>query len=601
MAEKFKVEFEAELKDMLKDFKKIKDDLKDIKEQTAKTGKGFKGLKNPLKGLGKAFKGITALAKTAFGFGIVLTVLEKLKEAFMQNQTTADLFNKVGVVLQGTFNALIKITEPLIQGLVNAFTKPQEALQNFKDRLAQARDFIGEQFLSRLKDQFSEWGNNLGIVFQKIKGSILGVFSDDAKAEADARISELRKENEEIDKRQAERNAKLKDTYEQVKQKVIETKDAFVEQVKATMDNSDALANAEYTLARQEILQKSILEQKDAEAEKLRQIRDNEFLSLEERIQANEDLGKVLEEQAEMEKATLDERINLLQMQQNILGKNKERENEILALMMEKEAVDAKVVGFKSEQQANLEALKMEEIEIANIRAQSELDVQRIARDGVAEMEQNEIKKLQLALDRIDREREAELQLLKDKRDAYDKDSVQYAQAQMEIDRVTAESAKTRMVTEQQLADAKLNAVQGSLNAVAGLFKKESKTAKALAIADTIINTYKAGTVALAAPFPMNLIQMAGVLATGFANVRAIRQTDAGGETEPSTPSASTGGRSFGPNVGIAGGSVNSEGQLLSAINEQVSKPARSYVVGSDVTTQQGLDRRIAQNATFSG
>ena len=45
MAEKFKVEFEAELKDMLKDFKKIKEDLEKIKEQTSKTGKGFKNLK----------------------------------------------------------------------------------------------------------------------------------------------------------------------------------------------------------------------------------------------------------------------------------------------------------------------------------------------------------------------------------------------------------------------------------------------------------------------------------------------------------------------------------------------------------------------------
>lgn len=601
MAEKFKVEFEAELKDMMKDFKQVKEDLKDIKEQTAKTGKGFSGLKNPLKGLTKSFKGITALAKTAFGFGVVLTILEKLKEAFMQNQTTADLFNKIGVVLQGTLNALISVAEPLIQALTDAFTKPQESIQAFKDKLASVRDWIGDQFLDRMREQFSEWGNNLGIVFQKIKGSILGVFSDEAAAEADARIAELRKENEEIDKSQEERNNRLKDTYENIKEKVIATKDAFVEQVKATIDNSDALANAEYTLARQEILQKSILEQKDAEAEKLRQIRDNEFLSLEERIAANTKLGEVITEQADMEKATLDNRISLLQKQQSILGFNRDRENEILALTMEKEAVDAKIVGFQSEQQANLEALKMEELEIANIKSTSELETQKIAKDGVAEMQQNELKKLEYALARMDAERDAELQLLKDKRDAYAEDSVQYAQAQADIDRITAESAKTRKVTEQQVAQAKLAAVQGSLNAVAGLFKKESKTAKALAVADTIINTYKAGTVALAAPFPMNLIQMAGVLATGFANVRAIKQTDNSGNSEPSASGGAATGGSFGPNVGIAGGSSNPEGQLLSAINDQVSKPARSFVVGSDVSTQQALDRRIVQNATFSG
>ena len=601
MAEKFNVEFVADVKKAMGEIAEMRETLEAIKKQQEEINKGFGAkLKNALKGFGKSLTSIKTIAKGAFGFGIVLELLGKLKEAFMQNQTTADAFAKVGVVLQGVFNALITITEPLIEALVGVFTKPQETLQEFKDKLQSARDWISDQFLSRMKDQFVEWGNNLGIVFQKIKGSILGVFSDEAQAEADARIAELKKENDEIDQRQAERNQRLKDDYNAVKEAVKETVAQVVEQVKATAENSTLLAEAEDRLAKMQIAQQGIMESKDREAELQRQIRDDETLALDERMKANEELGRILEEQAEAEKSVLQEQINILEMQQQYLGFNKQRENEILTLKNEMVAVDAKITGLQSEQKTNVNALNKEYEDMTFARKEGELEVQRIEADGLEAREQNELAKLTLTLNRLDSEKEAELQALRDKRAAYDENTVAYAEMTSQMAIVEANSAQQRATIERQVQQQKVALVQESLAGLKSAFGENSKAGKAIAIADAIINTYKAANIALGAPAPFNFIQMAGVLASGFANVRAIRQTEAGEDASGSAPSQPTPKMlSVGANVSIAGGNMNPSDQLLGAINQQMNNPARSYVVGTDVTTQQSLDRKIMQNATF--
>jgi len=51
--------------------------------------------------------------------------------------------------------------------------------------------------------------------------------------------------------------------------------------------------------------------------------------------------------------------------------------------------------------------------------------------------------------------------------------------------------------------------------------------------------------------------------------------------------------------VGIVSGQMNQTNQLQAQLNSQMSRPTRAYVVGQNVTSQQSLDRHIAQNATL--
>jgi len=130
------------------------------------------------------------------------------------------------------------------------------------------------------------------------------------------------------------------------------------------------------------------------------------------------------------------------------------------------------------------------------------------------------------------------------------------------------------------------------------LLGEDSKFAKALAIAQAIISTYQGASKALGQGGIAGPIAAAGVIAQGLAQVRAITQTPI-----PEPPMGGGGGggtpQLAGPSVGIIGGQLDAGAQLQADIAGQMRKPARAYVVGQNVTSQQSLDRHIRQNATL--
>lgn len=142
----------------------------------------------------------------------------------------------------------------------------------------------------------------------------------------------------------------------------------------------------------------------------------------------------------------------------------------------------------------------------------------------------------------------------------------------------------------------------------AGKSRKQQERAfkiqKAVNIASAVVDTYKAANAALAsAPPPFNFIAMGAAITAGLLNVKKIASTKFEGG---STPSASGGGGSYSssmgsstqnngnviaPNFNIVGaGGANQLGSLA---------PIQAYVVSSEMTSQQALDRNRMRNATF--
>ena len=145
--------------------------------------------------------------------------------------------------------------------------------------------------------------------------------------------------------------------------------------------------------------------------------------------------------------------------------------------------------------------------------------------------------------------------------------------------------------------------------------KKAFQVQKAVSIAQTLIDTYKSATAAfssLAGTGPQGVvlggIAAAAAIASGLANVKRISATqfDSGGGGGGSTPS--TGGEGGGggggaptsgsvtntvtPNFNIVG--ANGQNQLNGAM-----QPIQAFVVSSEITTQQQLDRNKIRNATL--
>ena len=157
------------------------------------------------------------------------------------------------------------------------------------------------------------------------------------------------------------------------------------------------------------------------------------------------------------------------------------------------------------------------------------------------------------------------------------------------------------LLQEQILNDQKLALTQQTLGAIIQILGQNSAAGKAAAIAQAIINTYQGITEVWSSesilPEPLataqRLVSTATVLSSGLQAVQAIKSTQ--------LPAFASGGGNVGggvqaPAFNVVGASpVNQLAETLSNQNE----PIRAYVVGSDVSTQQSLDRNITETATI--
>jgi hypothetical protein len=178
------------------------------------------------------------------------------------------------------------------------------------------------------------------------------------------------------------------------------------------------------------------------------------------------------------------------------------------------------------------------------------------------------------------------------------------------------EEEKKKEEAKKQLRTQQVQGVQDSLSIIsnltelfAGKSRKQQERAfkiqKAVNIASAVIDTYKAANAALAsAPPPLNFIAMGAAITAGLVNVKKIasQQFQGGGASSGGGGSFSGGGASSGgamggsstvitPNFNIVGN--NGQNQLGNLA------PVQAFVVSSEMTSQQALDRNRLRNATF--
>ena len=574
MAEKIVIPIEVQGSGAVKDINKVNDALDN-------TGKAAEGSK-------KGFGSLAGLLKGGLGIGAVMSALDALGGALMENQKVQDLMNKAMVVFQGVVNGVIQVLEPLFGWLEKVFKDPVKSIKEFGDLIKQ--NLINR--FNGLLELIPQLGKAIGLLFK-------GEFAEAGKVAANA-VGKVA--------------LGIEDTVGLVEKGMKVVNDAvktISNSTKKAFNNKEALANAENNLARLSISFQGIVEKYDLMAEKQRQIRDDETKTIEERIKANEELAKVLDEGAEKEKANIQARIGIIQMQNNLLGKTKERTNEILSLQQELTGIDAKYAGLKSEQLTNINALEKEKIELKRAEMEGTLEANKIIADSEAELAAEGMDQFEKKMAAIQQEYDARRKLLDDEISQLKEGTQAYVDAQNEkkvLDaQYTADSkalAKERAdyETEQAklVAENQMSSVMGALSGIQSLVGENSRFGKALAVAQAVIDTYSGATKAFAQGGMFGYVGAAGVIASGLANVRAIMQQELPGVEGGS---GSGGGVSMtapsGPNVSIISGQMNSSAQLLGSLNNSLSSPQRAYVVGQDVNSQQSLDRHIRQNATL--
>ena len=583
MAEKVNLELEVEAAKAIKEVEDLRKEFKELNELVEKSNaineQGFDALKKTGESSAKGIKAIGSSIKAA-GIGVFLIALQTMQDLFMQNQKVVDIVNTAFESLALVFNDVFG----LLTGGVDSIKKVGEAFDKFFGKPIETAVASFQKF---------------GSAFSKIFGGDFSGALDDAKK-----------------------------GFSGLGDAISQTGDGFVE---AATDAADYVVNVKNAAVENVELAKSaelaeaknvgLLEKFDRAAEKQRQIRDEERNSIEKRIEANEKLGEILEEQNK----TMLENANIaLKSAQANFDRNASIENEVALIQARNEvlAVEATVEGFRSEQKANDLALDKERIELKNTENEADTNRRLDQQKFEAEQELTETQRLQRLIEINQQEKliqEERLQgiineanlgtqaridaegALKDFTQANNQELITL-QKQQAANILAVE--KKALADKQKLEAQKIQATLVSLSAVASLVDQDSKAGKAIAVAQGLINTYLGVTQALASsPPPFNFIAAAATAAAGFKAVADIKRTRLP-SAEASSPSSGSTTGSFSvsapaeatpPSFNIVGATATN--QIANLLSNQ--EPIKAFVVSQDVTTAQSLERNIVEGSSI--
>jgi len=520
---------------------KLADETKKVDGATKTASKGFKGMGTAIKGVGLALK--------AAGIGLIIALFVALKEAVERNQKAMDLMETVMSTISTTFNQVVTVLTDVVSWVT-------ESSDRF-DGLGKVLSGIVTLALTPLKLAF--YGLKLGIQ------QLTLAWEDSALGGGDkGKIAELREEikltktnlaevaiaavdaGKDIVNNIGDAIGEIGDIYEKASEGISKISiKANYEQAEATTAAVKAakFAQAEFAKLNAEKLR---------EAELLRQIRDDETKTFAERIQANKDLKKSLEEQQKLQSDQIQKQVTAaaLAVQQN--GNDENR----LALMEAQNAqleLEETITGQLSEQKTNQVSLEKELAETQKgIRAEGLSGLQK------------------------------ELQELED---AYDLKVAMADKAGVKTLAITKQYEKQKT----EVVKANMNAQLEAFSGLAGALSALAGDNKALAVASAVIDTYVGANKAFAQGGTVGFVTGAAVIAAGLNNVKTILATDVpGGEggggsapVAPQTPSPQMMSGAFDISGGVA------------------PEATKAYVVTDEMSNSQNQLANIRRRATI--
>lgn len=329
----------------------VKSNVGKVAEDTEKLGKATKEAQSGIKKLSASFG---TLAKATGIVFLINKAFEVFQEVFRQNQKVVDIFNTAFEVLSIAFNDFFKFLER---------------------NIGTATGFMDKIFGNEVVQNVIDFGRTLSIeVITRIKNLVQGI-----GGLGSALVKLFKK-----DFAGASETAKaaVKDLTEVVTGNVVETvemekaitkvTDKITDYAKSTIEGAKTLVGLRKESELAAVKVQGLIEEYDRQAEKLRQVRDDETKTFEERIAANEELGRVLKEQEEEMLKLIEIRIREAELD---VEKNNSVENQIKLqeALNEKKAVEAQITGFQSEQLVNQVSLQKEQTQVALENAEAQL------------------------------------------------------------------------------------------------------------------------------------------------------------------------------------------------------------------------------------
>ena len=592
MAEKIVVdiEFQTNVQKISKDLESVKDTLAETNESLDDIAKSGKGTEGALKKVGKGFKGV-GLAMKTLGVGLIIEAFKFLKDIMMQNQTVMDgvavvtetlgvVFNQVTSVVTDVFNAVSESSEgfegmkAVIGGLMTiaitplklAFYGITKAVQ--EGQLAWEQSFFGDgdpETIARLNEKLAETNANLKEVVEDVVDAGTQIATNIGEA-----VTEL---------------GSVVTIAVDVATEGI--KEISLEQSLAT---GRALADAKKNEELLEVLRAKQQLQSQLEAELQRQIRDDVRLTFEERIAANEELGRILEEQTLKEKAVADEKVRIAALELSTQKDSIELQTKYQQTLLEQIDIDERIAGLRSEQLTNEAGLQQELFDAQN---EIQLATMTAREQEYLALEQDYLAKAELAR----KAGEDDVAITKQYNALVLAADEKFAQEDLDVQKKLDEEKAA-------LAAQQLDVVQNSIKMAGDLFEEGTAASKVAGVASATIDTWKAVNMALAsAPPPLSYISAGLSLATGLKSIKNILSV----KTKKPTPTPSPGDATL-PSAAGSGGGSESIADLsgIPSITEQFNNqfaqetpPVQAYVVEQQVTESQQINTMIQQKATL--
>ena len=367
--EAINIKVTVDSKDAQQGVDKLQEGVKQTGDAAKKAEAGAKKAAGAFSTIGNALKSLGIISLVVKGF-------EFLQEVLMKNQKVADAFAVAGEFISRVLSDLVEFVVNNFGKVVDLFTKV------FNDPMKYVKE-LGEAIKNNLIERVKSLIDAYGFLGEIIKNVFTGEF--DAAAEA------------------------AKNFGKEVVDVALGVDDAFDKTVEVIGNAANAVAdytkqNLEASKAAVKLRNEAKLAASEAElaaakfkrqAEEQRQIRDNEFLSLEARIKANKELGRILEDQLRQEEIAAEKTLEAAEYE---LKKTKNLENQI-AVNQALAALEGKreeITGQRSEQLANEIALtkELQELNKTRIAAENKLDID--ARKAAADRIKDEKEKLEV-------------------------------------------------------------------------------------------------------------------------------------------------------------------------------------------------------------
>ena len=567
------VDTESSIKDMNNELKKTKKGFDETADAQKKAGQSSNIFSKGLKAIGVGLKGL--------GIGIVVGAIKLFYDAISKNQRIMDALSTalgtIGVLFEKFFGVVFNVVESVSKAS-NGFSGLTSVMKGLLTIAVTPLKLAFDAIVLTLKQAQLAWEQSPfgGKDQEKIKQLTKDVkdTQESLKNTAEEAVKSGKSVVDNMGKAVTEIGGVVGGVVEGVQD--ISIKGAYeIAKANTELKNSAAIAEAQQTL---------LVEKYDRQAEKLRQTRDEERNSIAERKKANDELGKVLDEQ---EKAMIAQANLQVAAAQAAVNQNDNTENSIALVqaLANKQGVLAQVEGLRSEQKAQDLALDREQMELtksisdseAELAYQRELFNAQQIKDKVEQAkkiveieekrQQDEMLRLETIVEQAKQGTQAEVDAL-NALDAFREESRQknidankaLLEATVEADKNATDkqikNAEDLNKRKEELAQAAFGALTSIANSIATGDEKERRRAfqinKAVSIGQAIQNTAQGVTKAFAQGGVGGFATGALVAAAGAAQIATIANTKfKGGEQGVEKPSTSQVSQALGG--GLAG------------------------------------------------